>query len=275
MSTAIFDVATSLHQRVAELERIVVLADQILDKDKDEEAYNTLCRACCVLLASHLEGFLKDLSKSLIIDLNFYLKSFSKLPAAVKNTFCQKIAFYEGVANEEISLRAKQLMAFFENNSVTVDLHAFPYKETANKNPAGDVIDNALAKLGIPNALFSISGGKMELIFANDPSWNYMVRRDMRRFRSCVYGFPYRRLPVAYAFKYRPEKNEQSKAEKTIWHTFIGEVMRRRHSIAHGDTMSNEATTAQLRQDIGRMDVLMHGLMYSAVNHLLKGLETV
>lgn len=269
MSTAMFEVAKSLALRNGELERLVALADEKIEVN--EAAYNTLCRACCVLLASHLEGFLKDLSKSLIMDLNFYLKSFAKLPPAVKNTFCQKIAFYEGVKNEEINARAKQLQAFFDNNSVAVDMQAFAYKETTNKNPGGDVIDNALAKLGIPNVLISISGGRLESIFKNDPGSVFLIRRDIKRFRSRLYSFPYKDLPKSYAFNYRDEKLG-SKANKTIWHTFIGDVMGRRHTIAHGDTMNNEVTSAQLRQDIQRLDVLMHGLMYSAVNHLIKGL---
>lgn len=270
MSTAMFEVAKSLPLRSAELTRLVNMADQKFEKNEDE--YNTLCRACCILLASHLEGFLKDLSKSLINDLNFHLKSFSRLPAAVKHTFCQKIAFYEGVKPDEITTRSKQLLAFFEANSVAVDMHAFAYKESANKNPGGDVIDNALAKLGIPNVLLSISGGRLESIFKNDPSMSYVIRRDIRRLRSYLYSFPYKKLPKKYIFNYKPDKSNKNES-KTIWHTFIGDVMGRRHTIAHGDTMSNDVTSAQLRQDIERLDVLMHGLMYSAVHYLLKNLE--
>lgn len=262
-----FEVAKSLSLRNAELERLISLADEKIDVNED--AYNTLCRACCVLLASHLEGFLKDLGKSLIMDLNFYLKSFSKMPPAVKNTFCQKIAFYEGVKSEEINMRAKQLATFFDNNSVAVDMHAFSYKETANKNPGGDVIDSSLAKLGIPNVLLSITGGKLESIFKNDPAQIFVVRRDIKRLRSTLYSFPYKKLPKIYDFKYKEDK-AGVRTGKTIWHTFIGDVMGRRHTIAHGDTMNNEVTSAQLRQDVERLDVLMHGLMYSAVNHVVK-----
>lgn len=268
MSTAMFDVAMSLRLRNAELQRLIGLAEDQFEVNED--AYNTLCRASCVLLASHLEGFLKDLSKSLIADLNFHMKSFAELPAAVKNTFCQRIAFYEGVKNDEINQRTKQLMAFFEKNSVAVDMQAFAYKENVNKNPGGDVIDSMLAKIGIPNVLWSLTGGRLESIFKNDPSTNYIVRRDIRRFRSTLHSFPYRKLPQRYGFKYKEEKG--AKADKTIWHTFIADVMGRRHTIAHGDTMNNEVTTAQLRLDAERLDVLMHGLMYSAVHYIIKSL---
>ena len=263
-----FEVAKSLALRNDELERLIALADEKIEVN--EAAYNTLCRACCVLIASHLEGFLKDLSKSLILDLNFYLKSFSNMPPAVKNTFCQKIAFYEGVKSEEINLRAKQLAAFFEENTVAVNMHAFTYKETANKNPGSDIIDGTLAKLGIPNVLLSITNPKMESIFENDLTSIYKIRRDFKRFRSRLYNFPYKKLPKSYEFVCVNGKHEGN--GKTIWHTFISEVMGRRHTIAHGDTLNNEVTSARLRQDVERLDVLMHGLMYSAVSHLVKNM---
>jgi hypothetical protein len=267
MRTAVFEVAMTLSSRIAEIDRIIALADK---STSDEKLYNTLCRASCVLLASHLEGFMKDLSKSLIADLNYHLKAFSKMPEAVKNTFCQKIAFYEGVKADEITARTKQLISFFDNNTVAVDLHAFTYKETQNKNPSGDMIDGTLAKLGIPNALYSISGGKIENIFKNDPSWNYLIRREFRGFRSRLYSFPYKKLPPKYEFKYRAPKADLPKIGKTMWHDFVSEIMGRRHTIAHGDTINSVATTAQLRQDAERLDVLMHGLLYSSAGFIVK-----
>lgn len=267
MRTAVFEVAMTLPNRISEIDRIVDLAEK---SKENEMLYNTLCRAACVLLASHLEGFIKELTKSLISDLNYNLRAFSQMPDAVKNTFCQKIAFYEGVKSDEISSRTKQLISFFDNNTVAIDFHAFNYKETQNKNPSGDMIDGALAKLGIPNALYSISGGKIENIFKNDPSWSYVIRREFRSFRSRMYDFPYRKLPARYEFNYRPLKEPAAGVSKTMWHDFVRDIMGRRHTIAHGDTMNSVATTAQLKEDTERLDVLMHGLLYSSASFMAK-----
>lgn len=146
MSTAVFSVACSIPKRIDELLRLTSLAKDV--EEKCEDSYNTLCRACSVLIASHLDGFLKDLSKSIATDFNYYIKSFDKFPEAVQISFCQKIAFYEGVPKEEINQRVAQLKAFFSANHVNVDLHAFTYKENANRNSGPDVIEAALAKLG-------------------------------------------------------------------------------------------------------------------------------
>lgn len=269
MSTAIFDVAMSLPNRIDELQRLVNLADVTL-KNGDELGYNSLCRACCVLLASHLEGFVKDLSKSLISDFNFNLDSFSKLPPAVKHTFCRRIAFFEGVPEQEVNLRTKQLMSFFDENSVAINMQAFPYKEAENKNPNGDVIESSLKKLGVPAVLFSISGGRFETVFSNDPSSIYLVRRDIVRFRNFLFRFPYRSLPDAYKFDYSGMGGKQA---PTLWHSFINEIMKRRHTIVHGDTTANETTTAELRRDVEKLEVLMHAVLYSSTSYLVGTLK--
>lgn len=265
-----FEVATSLPERIAELNRLLDLADTV--SEKDEASYNTLCRACCVLLAYHLEGFLKDVSKSLVADLNFHLKSFSRMPAAMKNTFCRKIAYFEGVPEDEIGQRVKQLTTFFDNNSISIDMSAFSYKETANKNPGGDVVESALQKLGVPAVLSTISGGLLDATFRNDHRAIYIIKRDIRRFRGLLFNFPYRKIPDEYGFGRKLPKAE--KGTPTLWHTYIAEVTGRRHTIVHGDTMNNDTNTTELRNDVEKLDIPMHGIMYTAASHLSKASES-
>lgn len=268
MSTAVFSVACSIPGRIEELSRLTRLAEK--EQSGSEESFNTLCRACSVLLASHLEGFLKDLSKSISTDLNYYLKSFSGMPDALKRSFCEKIAFYEGVPADEINTRVSQLIAFFSTNSVNIDLHAFTYKENKNKNAGPDVIETALGRLGIPSVLRSMKNSRFEHVFNNDVYATHLIRRDLRRFRSLVYHYPYRSVPTAYAFDFKGARGAQKGASTSLWHTFIEEVMQRRHRIAHGDTMENDADTTILTQDIEKLDVLMHGMLFAATTYLGK-----
>jgi hypothetical protein len=270
MSTAIFEVSLSIPERISELERLVHLAN--VEIDRDEKAYNTPCRACCILLASHLEGFLKDLTKSLIYDLNFHLKSFANMPEAMKRTFCEKIAFYEGVPPDDINHRTKQLVKFFSDHTVPIDLQAFHYKENKNKNPSPDFVDGILAKLGVPSVLSSISDGPLDNIFKGENSLSYMIRRDMRKFRSYLHKFPYRTLPIKYTFIYSGKKG--GKKDESLWNTYIDEILLRRHNIVHGDTMSNETNTVALIKDVEKMDVLMHGIMYSSIAYIKKSIDS-
>uniref|UniRef100_UPI003F49A68F HEPN domain-containing protein n=1 Tax=Cupriavidus taiwanensis TaxID=164546 RepID=UPI003F49A68F len=268
MSTAVFMVACSIPGRIEELSRLTRLAEK--EQTRSEESFNTLCRACSVLLASHLEGFLKDLSKSISVDLNYYLKSFSGMPEALKRSFCEKIAFYEGVPSDEVNKRITQLIAFFSANSVNIDLQAFTYKENKNRNAGPDVIDGALAKLGVPSVLNSMKNSRLENVFKNDANATHLIRRDLRRFRSLVYHYPYRGLPETYAFDFKNARGTQKGSSTSLWHTFIEEVMQRRHRIAHGDTMENDADATILTQDIEKLDVLMHGMLFAATTYLGK-----
>jgi hypothetical protein len=268
MSTAVFLVACSIPSRISELSRLTQLAAG--EQTRSEDSFNALCRACSVLLASHLEGFLKDLAKSISTDLNYYLKSFSSMPEALKRSFCEKIAFYEGVPAEEVNQRIAQLLAFFSTNSVNIDLHAFTYKENKNRNAGPDVIEAALAKLGVPSVLNSMKNSRLENIFKNDANATHLMRRDLRRFRSLVYRYPYKPLPETYAFDFKNARGAQKASSTSLWHTFIEEVMQRRHRIAHGDTMENDADVPILTQDIEKLDVLMHGLLFAATTYLAR-----
>ncbi len=269
MSTAVFEVARSVSSRIAELERFTNLAADA--EENNEGLFNSLCRACCVLLAAHLEGFVKELSKALISDLQYNFKSFSNMPDAMQRTFCQRIAFYENVPQGEIDQRVKQLKDFFSVNSVVIDFQAFSYKENKNRNPGPDVVNDLFLKIGVPSVLDSISGGRLERIFENDSSLNYSILRDIRSFISNFYSFPYRRLPGEYSFNYRPGKASSGgkpKGQVSLWHTFIEEVMQRRHSIVHGDTMANETNLSELKRDVEKMQVLMYSILYSSAGYL-------
>lgn len=266
MSTAIYELIDVLPARASELRRLLLLADNVLEQDED--SYNTLCRACSVLLASHLEGFLKDLTQSLLSDFNFYSGSFNKMPEAMRVTFCRKIATYDGVEEQDIKVRVSQLLAYFDKNSVAIDMRAFNYKENNNKNPNGNVVDVALQRLGVPDALQSISVTWSECVFNNDSAAVHEIKTDLRKFREALYNFPYNKIPNNYEFNHAVRKAD--KKIKTIWHTFISDLMLRRHNIVHGDTMANDSTTAQLHVDVDKLEVLMHSLVYSAVSYLCK-----
>jgi hypothetical protein len=263
MSTATYEVAASIPLRVGELDVLISHAEKC--QDDNEALYNAICRATAVLLASHLEGFLKDLTRSLILDLNYYLKEFSSMPAAMQRTFCHKIAFYEGIPLPEIEKRIKQLMAFFSGNSVNIDMGAFAYKENPNKNPNADFIDKSLRDLGVPDVVSSLDKGQLEIVFNGEIRSNYKLVRDLLSFRSHLYDFPFRELPPPYSFN-RARASE--KKSKSLWYEFIQTVLERRHRVAHGDTLANEATWEELKSDSLKLKVLMYGVIYSSASFL-------
>ena len=268
MSTALFDLAMSVPRRIGELNLLIDNAK--LYETSREPLHNAICRAASVLMASHLEGFLKELTSSLVADLSYYHGGFDKMPPAMQRSFCEKIATYEGVPQVEINERIRQLIVFFSQNSVPIDMQAFTYKENPNKNATSAFIDKALARFGVPNVINAISGGRLENVFDNDTRTNYIIIRDLKRFRSSLYDFPYAALPTSYAFHYEKPRGQG----QTLWHSFIEEVMIRRHKIAHGDTLDNESTWEDLKSDATKLEVMMQGIMYAAAGYLAVSLPS-
>jgi hypothetical protein len=294
MTTRVYDVAGTISLRVAELEQLLDLADGIRRastarlstsasklawkrdssaaqqkaiKEQEDAQYAAVCRACSVLLVSHLEGFVKELCKAIADDLTTNLGSFARMPEAMKRAFCEKIASYDNVPKEEIEQRIKQLSAYFTANSVTIDFAAFSYKENKNRNMGADVIDAALAKIGIPTAVYSASGTVFDGIFSGDDFLAFMLMRDLKKYRSVLRRFPFSLLPRRYVFSYRVAKKGGQSAE-TIWHAYLEQIMARRHAIAHGDTMTNDVTLEELSHDVRKMSVFMHAVMFASANYV-------
>lgn len=258
MSTAAFESVNKIPLRVAELRSLSSRARQF--EESDEAVYNAMCRACAVLIASHLEGAIKDVCDSVRIDLNFYLKEFRKLPASLKRDFCRKIAFYEGVPSKEIDTRTLQLIAFFDKNSVPVELDAFPYLANPNKNSSPTVVDRSFERFGVTGSLAAIGSEFLLSTFSEDAKKHYAIGRELRRCRSNLFNFPYQ-SPTSSLFCEIKKGNNENKGVN-LWHTFLEEILTRRHQIAHGDTMENPTTADQLDLDISKMEVLLYALAF-------------
>ncbi len=271
MSTACFELAHSIPARLGELEVLIDQASSL--ETANEPLYNAICRATCVLLASHLEGFLKDLTNSLLQDLNFYLGSFDKMPKAMQHEFCRKAAYFEGVPKDEVEQRISQLKLFFSKNTVNIDLKAFPYKENANKNPSYHFIQTSMSKLGIPDALNLMAIPSYEVVFDGDERTSWLLERSLKKRVSFLYSFPFRALKGAFTIK-KAGAAKSKKAGSTLWHAFIEEVMSRRHAVAHGDSLNNDTTWEELRRDNAKLRVLMYGLIFSACSYHSKGVDT-
>lgn len=266
MTTALYELSYSIPDRLFEL---VTLTDTARDvQDSDEALYNAICRSCCVLLASHLEGYLKELKRSIISDLNDNAKGFAQLPTAVQRTFCLKIAEYDGVPSKEIEARVRQLMTFFTKNSVNVDMSAFPYNENVNRNPSGSFIDQSLEKIGVPSILNILDMPSLTSVFQNDDRVSYLLNRKLRSLTCKFHSYPFHPLPKAYR-PVRAGKANRSSGQ-SIWYTFVEDMMIRRHNVAHGDTLSNDTSWEDLKQDTDKLRVLFYGLTFAVGGFLVQ-----
>lgn len=258
MSTAAYEAIGKIEPRIKEL-RTLANAARVARDAGHEDIHNAICRSCAVLVASHIEGFIKDIVDSVRLDLNFHLKEFKLLPAALKREFCKNIAHYEGVRTNDVDKRIKQLISFFERNTVPVELDAFPYIENVNKNPKPSSVDAAFGKFGVNGALDALGSNLLLGIFSESAASHFKVKREMIRLKSTLYSFPYTQPNAAIFVEDNSQKRQHG---DNLWHTFLEEILTRRHKIAHGDTLENPATVEELDHDISKLEVMVYSLAY-------------
>lgn len=264
MNTAVFETAKTIPLRMAEVRILVEKAHCY--KDSDEGFYDALCRSASILLVSHIEGFLKDLVSSICIDLNYFVKSFASMPDSIKRDFVYKLSFYEGVPAKEIDNRARILTRFFEENSVPVDLGLIAAREENGTNPSVKSIDKYFEPIGINKILSALHTDYYQRAFEGSTSATYTLLRDCRANRSRVFSWPYRGFPEG-EFKMPPKKGDPY-AGTSLWVTFIEDILKRRHKIAHGSALDNIESSASLERDIAKAEAMMTGLMLFACGQM-------
>lgn len=265
MTTSVYSLASDMDVRLAEMRGLVSRAEKAFDTD--EKLYDLLCRAGSVLLVSALEGFIKDVNVAIQTDLNLNVASFSAMPRRMQKEFTDKIAYYDSVPEVEMQKRSAQLSRFFNLNSVNIDMGAFPYKENVNKNPSANVIDIAFHKYGIQSVMHCLAGSRFEVVFDNDNVTDFLLRREIKRMRATLFRFPYRSLPKAFEMTdWVPSKGQV--VPVSLWHTFLENILGRRHAVVHADTRGNPTSWQALNDDINKMDIMFNALLLAVASLL-------
>lgn len=267
MSTFLYRLAESLPVKLSEMRAIVSRAQSA--SETEEELYDILCRAGAVLIATSLEGIIKDINVAIQSDLNEHVASFAAMPVGMQRTFASRILFFEGVSPGDLEKRVNQLVRFFKTNSVNIDMEMFTYKDRDHKNPTANIVDRAFNRYGINSVLHCLSGSKFEAVFSGDKSENIRLRRDIKRMRSTLYKFPYATLPPRYeTADWIPVKGQL--VPNSIWNEYLGNILRRRHGVVHADSMVNPTSWEVLRSDTEKLEILFSGIIYSVSSLLSK-----
>ncbi|WP_167647320.1 HEPN domain-containing protein [Mameliella alba] len=252
MSTAAFDASGAIDARMAELLELVKQAKQI--DGTNDAARDAICRSCCVMLSSHIEGGITDFCTSAVRDFNYFVNKFSDMPTQLKRSFCQKLAYYEGVPERSINSRVDQLILFFDANSVPIDMEAISYIETPYKNPKPSSIDKPFEKVGVPGVMDALGSEFLLQAFSGNEGKRYLTLRKLKSFRANLFHFPYKKLDSNI---FADAKAKKGKKAENMWHTFLEEVVSRRNSIAHGKTIENPTTISSLEEDIFKAEVFL------------------
>ena len=261
MTTFAYTLSEGISARLAEIREIGTRAES--EFDKDPIIYDILCRSGSILIVSALEAFIKDLNTAIQSDLTSNISKFSDMPKKMQREFSEKIVYFEGVPEADIKKRSNQLLKFFENNSVKIDMGAFNYRESLNKNPSANMVDSAFNRYGINSILHCLSGSKFEAVFNNDSSTDFVLKREIIRLRATLFAFPYKPMPPSFDMKDWLPLKAQS-VPNSIWHTFLENMLRRRHGVVHADTRDNPTSWQAINDDSNKLEILFSGLLFAA-----------
>ena len=236
MSTFVYDLIDSIEYRWREVDLLIEKAS--IERDKNEELYNAICRATVVLIVAHFEGFIKENLKLIIEDVNKF-GSFSKISKPMKKTFCNKFIDIVDKGNQN---RLKNLIDTFEELNVKLDIKPFLFE--SNKNPSPNIIDKICNKFGIDNFLEILEASKVSDVFKNDKSENESLKACIKdKLMEGVSIFPYE-LDIE---NFNINVPKAKKKDSGMWVEFLDNLLRIRNGIAHGTDLNNSLSVEEIK----------------------------
>ncbi|KPU51088.1 MAE_28990/MAE_18760 family HEPN-like nuclease [Bacillus wiedmannii] len=212
---------------------IDLLIEQI--EQQQEDFKNVLCRSTVVLLVAHLEGFIKEAASTLIKDMNLHV-DFYDVPKAMKKTYSTLFLSLDKGGKID-NLKQKKLIEEFEQLNAKLDVEPFLFEQ--NKNPSPANIEKILSKFGITDFFKVIHKSKLDIVFENNMSETRGLLEDLKDYtKKAVRKYPYEIDLERYDLQIKEEG--KLRRENSLWSTFLDDLLRHRHSIAHGSNFINE-----------------------------------
>lgn len=266
MQSNINQYINKLSDRHDEISLLIKYAEDLFDKtdDNSKKLYSSICRSISILLVSHLEGFIKDFVKELILDINQFV-AFKDINKNVKRHYVSSFI----INNENKKLyeeKIKNLIAKFESidekleladgKYITVSYEPFLYKD--NKNPKADILTYICKNFGIDNIFGYLKDSTLEIVFENDRiGANNLIDEIYQNLKDNTLNYPFNINYDAYQL----EKSVTTKAEKTNWEFFLEDLLNTRHNIVHGATLENIKSHTELKDLEQKTILIQYGII--------------
>ncbi|MHC1728406.1 MAG: MAE_28990/MAE_18760 family HEPN-like nuclease [Syntrophobacteraceae bacterium] len=245
MSTFVYDSLSSLDDRWGEIDSLLFAANTYIE---DAKLYNALCRSAIVLIVAHFEGFIKDTARYIIMDINRY-SSFRESTKHIKKTFCKLFT------NQDHCI--KELIDTF--NSLDVKIKVEPFIMESNSNPSPSVIERIASRFGSNNFFQTLKGSELEDAFSGTHSeLADLLNRLREHVVRGVENYPYRINPSLFGIS---NLGEIKKKDRTLWEEFLDELLKLRHGIAHGTSLSNGVSVDDIQSVKTKVFLLQFAFM--------------
>jgi hypothetical protein len=249
MSTFINLGIISLTERFNEID--LILNEAKKHSENNQDLYDALCRSAQVLLIAHFEGYLKELVQNVLKDINHF-SSFKVSNKSLKRNHC---SYFVDPLNENSKLHNQkilELIKLFDNLDTKFN---YKYFFSSNKNPKVTVINNIAEYFGIRDFIKYLSKTNLDLVFSNTNKVN--IKKCLSIKKQIIENteeYPYKiKLTI---FKI----NENKILTNNMWDTFISDILKRRHDIAHGTEIENVSGHTIIESDKVKLQILIYSI---------------
>jgi len=258
MNTFVYELTNSVDDRWREVVLLIKSASK--EESSDIEMYDALCRATILLIVAHLEGFVKDVAKAIVHDINTF-SSFTSSPIALKRTFC-KTYLDISEANSKVTEQKRQLLIELLNGlepKYVVDPFLFEGAYGNNKNPSPGIINKICGNFGVKNIFALINNSKLDAAFSDIQSdVSDLINNLKDHILANTLNYPYTMDLELFDISLLPNGNVK---ERSFWETFIDQLLKHRNDIAHGATSINSLSVTELHVLYKKVIILEYALI--------------
>jgi len=250
MGTFVNSGILSLNSRFSEVD--LILEEAKINFEKNEKLYNALCRSAQVLLSAHFEGYLKELVRNSLEDINQF-SSFKQSNKYLKQCLCEYFLSpnREEKNSKSIHFKVKELTEVFDNLEIKFKKEYLVSSE--NKNPKATVLDKIAEQYGVKDFFKKLKSSSLDLIFSNTYPENVERCNQIREYIiEHTQNYPFT-ISLDYL-----EIDKDKIETDNLWEAFLSEMLKRRHNIAHGTEIDNVVGHSIIESDKVKVEILIY-----------------
>ena len=260
MSTFIKEYLNQLESQWKEVDILIGSANAC--EVQNPELFNAICRSTSVLIVAHMEGFIKDLTKNLVRDLNTN-KEFNELPRAIQNTCCQGYLGFDQSRIPKYHDSIEDLISHLsECTGYKINPESFLFDK--NRNPKPDSIQEVFKRFGLKDVFKSLHNSLFDDAFESDSRLHRLLNVAQYFVNRSVKVFPYKVSQDKCNF------TAEKYVGRTLWQEFLDEINKVRHAIAHGNTFSNDENIEAIKRRRDKARLLQLVLIYISCCTVIK-----